>query len=314
MSEGNTSMSTPIETSSGVLAGLSNDLAAAVERGGRATVAVRARRNIAAGGIIWSQGVVVTADHVIEHEDDIAVILADGTEARATLAGRDAGTDIAVLRLQAQDLPTAEIGDSSALRVGHLALAVARPGGAGLAASIGIISAVGAGFRTWRGGQVDALIRADLTLYPGFSGGPLVDSAGKVAGMNTSGLSRGMPLTIPTATLTRVVETLLTRGRVSRGYIGAGLQPIKLSGDLATRLELSQQGGLIAVELAEDGPAAKGGLLLGDILVTLGGKAVDDTSDVQLFLDPSSVGKEVTARVIRGGQLHPITLTVGERK
>ena len=307
-------MSTPIETSSGVLAGLSNDLAAAVERAGKATVSVRARRNVAAGGIVWSQGVVVTADHVIEHEDDITVILADGTEARATLAGRDAGTDIAVLRVQAQDLPTAEIGDSSALRVGHLALAVARPGGAGLAASIGIISAVGAGFRTWRGGQVDALIRADLTLYPGFSGGPLVDGAGKVVGMNTSGLSRGLPLTIPTATLTRVVETLLTRGRVSRGYIGAGLQPIKLSGDLATKLELSQQGGLIVVELAEDGPAGKGGLLLGDILVTLGDKAVDDTSDVQLFLDPSSVGKEVTARVIRGGQLHTLTLTVGERK
>lgn len=307
-------MSTGNETTSGVLAGLSDDLAGAVERAGRAVVAVRARRNVAAGGIIWRQGVVVTADHVIEHEDDITVMLADGREVKGTLAGRDPGTDLAVLRVDATDLPTAEVGDSAALRAGHLVLAVARPGGSGLAASIGIVSAVGGSFRTWRGGQIDALIRADLTLYPGFSGGPLVDAAGRVVGLNTSGLSRGLPLALPTATITRVVDALLSGGRISRGYLGVGLQPVKLPADLAGKLSLTQQGGLMVVNVEEQGPAASGGVLLGDILVALGDKPLDDTSDVQLLLDPGSVGKQLAARVIRGGELRTLTITIGERK
>ena len=307
-------MSTSVQPGTGVLAGLSDDLANAVERAGRATVAVRARRNVAAGGVIWKSGVVITADHVIEQEDDITVILADGKEVKATLAGRDPGTDIAVLRLQNTDLPTAEVGDSAALRPGHLVLAVARPGGAGLAASVGIISAVGGGWRTFRGGQIDALIRADLTLYPGFSGGPLVDALGRVVGINTSGLSRGMPLTIPTITVTRVAEALLSTGHISRGYLGVGLQPVRLPADLTTRLELAQQGGLMVVSVEDNGPAASAGVLLGDILVAIGEKAVDDTSDVQLFLDPGSVGKPTTAKMIRGGALQTLTITVGERK
>ena len=307
-------MSTTTETTAGVLAGLSDDLANAVERAGKAIVAVQARRNVAAGGVIWSQGVVITADHVIEHEDDITVILPDGKEVKATLAGRDPGTDIAVLRIDAQDLPTAEVGDSAALRVGHLALAVARPGGQGLAASIGIVSAVGGSFRTWRGGQIDAMIRADLTLYPGFSGGPLVDAAGRVVGINTSGLSRGMPLAIPTGTVRRVTEALLSRGHISRGYIGVGLQPVKLPADLAGKLALTQQGGLMVVNVEENGPAATAGIMLGDILITLGEKAVDDTSDVQLLLDPGSVGTSMATRVVRGGELRTLTVTVGERK
>jgi S1-C subfamily serine protease len=241
------------------------------------------------------------------------VILADGKEVKATLAGRDPGTDLAVLRVASPDLPTAEIGDSAALRVGHLVLAVARPGG-GLSASIGIVSAVGGSFRTWRGGQIDTMIRADLTLYPGFSGGPLVDAAGRVVGVNTSGLSRGLPLAIPTATVKRVTEALLSTGRISRGYLGVGLQPVKLSADLAGKLALSQQGGLIVISVEDNGPAATGGVLLGDILVALGEKPVDDTSDVQLLLDPGSVGTQTTTRVIRGGELRTLTITIGERK
>jgi S1-C subfamily serine protease len=306
-------MSTPSDMSTNLLTSLSTDLSNAVAHAGTAVVAVRARRTIAAGGVIWQQGVVVTADHVIEHEDNIAVILPDGKEVQATLAGRDPGTDIAALRLTTPDLPVAEIGDSAALRVGHLILAVARPGGTGLAASIGIVSAIGGSFRTWRGGQVDTLIRTDLTLYPGFSGGPLVDAVGRVAGINTSGLSRGTPLALPTSTVQRVLEALLARGRVSRGYIGVGLQPVTLPSNLAGTLGLTQHSGLMVVTVEEKGPAAGAGILLGDILVGLGEKTVDDTSDVQLFLDPASVGTETTARVVRGGELRTIRLTIGER-
>src|SRR5260370_38275610 len=196
-------MSTQAETQPGVLAGISNEMADAVEKAGQSTVAVRARRHVAAGGVVWAQGIVVTADHVIENEEDITVILQNGQEVKATLAGRDSGTDLAVLRIDNKDAVPAQIGESAALRVGQLALAVARPGGKGLAASIGIVSAMSGSWRTWRGGTLDAMIRTDLTLYPGFSGGPLVDAAGRVVGINTSGLSRGHSLTMPTETSNR---------------------------------------------------------------------------------------------------------------
>jgi len=307
-------MSTETEGGTGTLAAVSNELASAVELAGKSIVAVRARRHVAAAGIVWAPGVVVTADHVIQQEEDITLVLPGGQEVKATLAGRDAGTDLAVLRVDHADLIPASIGDSAALRVGQLALAAARPGGDGLSASLGIISAIGGSWRTWKGGTVDARIRIDLTLYPGFSGGPLVDAAGRVVGLNTSGLSRGSALAIPTSTIARVSAALLARGRVSRGYLGVGLQPVRLPDDLARTLSLTQSGGLMLVSVEEKGPGASGGLLLGDILITLGEKTVEDTNHVQDQLGPESVGAGLTARVIRGGALHSVTLTVGERQ
>ncbi|HVA90320.1 MAG TPA: trypsin-like peptidase domain-containing protein [Chloroflexota bacterium] len=307
-------MGTDKEAGSGTLAAVSNELAGAVELAGKSIVAVRARRHVAAAGIVWGPGVVVTADHVIQHEEDITLVLPSGQEVKATLAGRDAGTDLAVLRVDHADLTPASIGDSAALRVGQLALAVGRPGGAGLSASLGIVSAISGSWRTWKGGTVDALIKVDLTLYPGFSGGPLVDATGRVVGLNTSGLSRGTALAIPTSTIARVSAALLARGRISRGYLGVGLQPVRLPEELARGLSLSQGGGLMLISVEEKGPGANGGLLLGDILITLGEKAVDDTNQVQDQLGPESVGVGIAARVIRGGALHAVTLTIGERQ
>ena len=307
-------MSEQTEAQSGVLAGVSDELANAVERAGQSTVAVRARRHVAAGGVLWAPGVVVTADHVVENDEDIKIVLPSGEEVRATLAGRDGGTDLAVLRIDNTTATPAQIADSTALRVGQLALAVARPGGEGLAASIGIISAIGGSWRTWRGGTIDALIRTDLTLYPGFSGGPLVDVQGRVAGINTSGLSRGHSLIIPTQTIKRVAEALLARGRVSRGYLGVGLQPVQLPADLAQKLGLQQPSGVILVTVDAGGPAATAGLMLGDIIVALEGKATADTDDVQAHLGTDSVGKALSASLIRGGELKTLPITVRERQ
>ena len=307
-------MSTQAEGQPGVLAGISDELANAVERAGRSTVAVRARRHVAAGGVLWAPGVIVTADHVVENEEDIKVVLPSGEEVRATLAGRDGGTDIAVLRIDNTTTTPAEIAESTALRVGQLALAVARPGGEGLAASIGIISAIGGSWRTWRGGTIDALVRTDLTLYPGFSGGPLVDVQGRVAGINTSGLSRGHSLIVPSQTIKRVSEALLSRGHVSRGYLGVGLQPVQLPSDLVQRLGLQQTSGAILVTVDAGGPAATAGFMLGDILVTLSDHPTTDTEDVQAQLGSDSVGTTLQARLIRGGELKTLPVTVGERK
>jgi S1-C subfamily serine protease len=307
-------MSSETTAQSSILTGISDELANAVERAGSATVAVRARRYVAAAGVIWAPGVIVTAEHVVEQDEEIMVVLPSGQDVKATLAGRDAGTDLAVLRFAGADAAPAQLGDSGALRVGGIVLAVARPGGAGVAATMGIVSALGGAWRTWRGGSMDALIRVDLTLYPGFSGGPLVDSQGSVVGINTSGLSRGHALTIPTQTIRRVTEAILAQGHVSRGYLGVGMQPVELPADLAAKLALTQPRGLMLVSVEEKGPAAKAGLLLGDILIQLDQRDVTDTGDVQALLGSDSVGKILAARVIRGGALTTVSVTVGDRQ
>lgn len=295
------------------LLGLSNSLADAVERAGRSLVGVDARQHTPATGIYWQDGVIVAAEHTIEREGDITVILPDGTKTKATLAGSDSGTDIAVLRAEGVSLPTAEPADSSSLKVGHIVLAVARPGDIGLSATMGAVSAIGGAWRTWSGGNIDTFIRPDLTLYPGFSGGPLVDTEGRVVGLNTSGLSRSMPLAIPVSTVQRVVDGLLSKGRISRGYLGLGMQPVRLPEALTQQLGLSSRSGLIVVSIESNGPAESAGLFVGDVIVALGGKPVSDPRDVQGVLDPDSVGKPLTATVVRGGERRDVDITVGER-
>jgi len=296
------------------LRSLSNDLAGAVERAGAATVAVNARNRVASTGVHWRQGIIVTADHTIERDENITVTFADGTIAEATLAGRDPNTDIAVLRLTAEaNAAVAQIGDAESLKVGHLALALGRTGNSGIAASLGAISAVGGAWNTGRGGQIDQFIRADVTYYPGFSGGPLVDAAGQIVGINTSGLSRSMGLTIPVATVNRVVDALLTKGRIARGYLGVSLQPVRLPDALKTALGSDASVGLIAVSVEDGGPAAQAGMMIGDILVALGGQNMEDTETVQGLLSPDKVGTQVAARVARGGAPVDFTITVGER-
>ena len=297
----------------GVLLGLSNDLAGAVERAGRATVAVNARQRVPSSGVQWRQGIVVTADHTVERDEDITITLSDGRTAPATLAGRDPGTDLAVLKVQGVEWPVAEIGDAAALKVGHVVLAVARPGERGLSASVGVISYLGEAWRTWRGGQIDRFVRPDLTLYPGFSGGPLADAQGRVIGLNTSGLSRGGALAIPASTVNRVTDQLVATGRIARGYLGIGMQPVTVPDALKSKLGLPTSGGLVVVSVQPGGPAEKAGALIGDILVALDGKPMADTDDVQAMLDPERVGKSIAATVIRGGEVATLTVTVGER-
>lgn len=294
------------------LLGLSNSLADAVENAGKSLVGVNARRHSPSTGIHWRSGVIVTADHTLERDEGITITLPDGSRKDATIAGRDAGTDLAVLKADGVDLPAAEIGDASSLRVGHIVIAVARPG-EGLSASWGTVSALSGAWRTWAGGQIDQLIRPDLTLYPGFSGGPLVDGQGRVVGINTSGLSRALALAIPASTVNRVVDQLLTRGRIARGYLGVSLQPVRLPDNLTQSLGLSGNGALIVVSLENGGPAEKAGLLVGDIIVALDGNSVSDPRDIQSVLGGESVGKTISARLVRGGAPTELQLTVGER-
>jgi S1-C subfamily serine protease len=307
-------METFSSEASGALLALSNDLAGAIERAGRVVVGVNARPRVPSSGVHWRQGVIVTADHTIKREEDITVALPDGRSVTATLAGRDASTDLAVLKVPEGACPTAEIGDSSGLKVGHLVVAVARPGerGRSLSASMGVVSAVGGAWRTWSGGQIDQFVRLDLTLYTGFSGGPLVDAQGLIVGVNTSG-PRNMVLAVPTSTVNRVVDQLLDKGRIARGYLGLGMQPVRLPDTMRNALKLSGHGAIIIVAVQPDSPAERVGVLIGDVLVALDGKPVSDTSDVLAMLGPERVGGEVRASIIRGGILSERLIPVGER-
>ena len=291
------------------LLSLSNELAGAVERIAPSIVAVNARRRLPSTGIHWRPGFVVTAEHTVRAEDGLTVETPDGRSHPATLIGRDAGTDLAVLKTSDLDGPPAPRGDDGALRVGHMVLAL----GYGPRASWGVISALGPRWRTWRGGEIDRLVRLDLVLYPGFSGGPLVDAAGHVVGVNTSALARDSRLAVPVTTVGRVVDELLRQGHVSRGYLGIGMQPVRLPDGLRAALGLPGDGGLIVVTVEPDGPAARAGLLLGDVLVALDGVPTADLDDVQGRLGGDRIGTTATALVVRAGARAEVRVTVGER-
>ncbi len=285
------------------LVSLSNELAGAVEQAGRTVVAVNARPRFGSSGVLWRPGIVVTAEHTIRRRDEIGITLPDGRTTSATLAGRDPGTDLAVLKLAENGAPTATFTEDK-LKPGQVVLAIGRSPDSGVNATMGIMSAVSGPWRSWRGGQIDQYLRLDLTLYPASSGGAVVDTAGRVLGIATSALSRIAGLTVPNSTVNRVVDELLRTGHVSRGYLGLGLHPVALP-DGTT--------GLIVLSSEQDGPAGRAGVLIGDVLVALAGKSVSDTDDIQTALDGNTVGKPVTARIVRGGQVIEVNITVGER-
>ncbi len=284
------------------LAALSNELAAAVERAGKSVAAVHARPRFSSSGVFWKPGIIVTAEHGIRREEDIRVTLPDGKSVTAELIGSDPGSDLAVLKVEAEGVPVKASREAPV--PGNVTLAIGRSEDSGVNATMGIISAVGPAWRTWRGGRLDSYIRLDLTLYPGSTGGLVVNVAGDALGIATPALSRIAGVAIPAPNIDRAVEEILKRGRVARGYLGVGLQPVELS---------DHHKGLIVLSLESGGPAAKAGILIGDILVSLGGKSVEDTEDIQTALDGHAVGTAIEAEISRGGESRAISVTIGER-
>jgi S1-C subfamily serine protease len=285
------------------LTALSTELADVVGKVGKSVVAVDGRPRYGSSGVLWRPGIVVTAEHTIRREEEIAVTLPDGATVPATVAGSDPGTDIAVLKVDghAGDAPVMAAGDPVP---GNLALSIGRSPDSGVNATMGIVSAVSGSWRTWRGGRLDRYIRLDLTLYPASSGGLVVNTKGEAIGIATSALSRIAGLAIPASTVDRVVEEILSRGHVARGYLGVGLQPVELP---------DHQKGLIVLSLEPDGPAAKAGVLIGDVLVSLSGAEVSDTDDIQSVLERQAVGQTIAAGLVRGGTAVTIGIVIGER-
>jgi S1-C subfamily serine protease len=296
------------------LSTFSNQLADAVQVAAAWTVRVHARRGYPASGIVLAPDLVLTADHVVDpsREDSIRIGVPSGSESSATVVGRDPATDLAVLRVASGGL-TAASAASGDPRTGALALVVARPG-SDVNASLGLITGLAGPARTRRGGMLERFIQVDAVLYPGFSGGPLVDAEGKVLGMITSGLGFGGPgVAIPWTLASQIAETIGTHGKVPRGYLGVGSQPVTLS-PAAKEVAGGQERGLLVVQVAEGGPAAAAGFLQGDILVRLDGSNVSSADELQSMLGPNRVGSTVTASVVRGGELKDLTVTVGTRE
>src|SRR5215211_6171923 len=256
----------------------SQGLSAAVEKAGASTILVDARKRYPASGIAYAEDLVLTADHVVTREEDIKVLLPDGRSVAATIAGRDPGSDLAVLRLAEKALSPAKTSED--VKVGQLVLALGRPGNDGMQASWGIVTAISGPARTFRGGMLDEYIRSETTPYPGFSGGPLVNTEGEVLGLNTSGLTRGSSLTIPVKVAWRIAEALATHGSVKRGYLGVRTQPVEIPESARQAFQREQTHGLLVLWLEESGPAANGGLLVGDILVGVNGQTVGDPDDL----------------------------------
>lgn len=296
-----------------MLKNFSEALGSTVETVGQSVVQVNARRRLPASGIVWSaDGVIVTAHHVVQRDDNITVGLADGQSVAATLVGRDPTTDVAVLRVTGLALtpPTWAAFTGQEVKVGHLALALGRPGQT-VQATLGIVSALGESWRTPAGGQVDHYLQSDVVMYPGFSGGPLVSATGEVLGISSSALLRGVSLAVPTPTVRRVVETLLSHGKVRRGYLGVSTQPVRLPAALQT--EVGQETGLLLVAVEPDSPAEQAGLLLGDTIVALDGHAVRQHDDLLTSLGADRVGATVSVKIVRSGQVQTVSIVVGER-
>jgi S1-C subfamily serine protease len=298
--------------SQNVLVELSDALADAAEKAGKATVLVNARRRMPASGIIYASDLVLTADHVVEREEGIKVILSDGAELSARIAGRDAGTDLAVLKLERAGGAVAEAMKSPA-RLGQIALALGRPSPDGIEASLGTVSAIGGPIRTGRGGMLERYLRTDSISYPGFSGGPLVAADGTILGLNTSGLANGAAVTVPADIAWRIADTLVQHGRIRRGYLGIRSQAVDLPDTSKKALKREQAAGLLIMGIEKDSPAAKGGLIVGDILVGVAGEPILHHDELFARLNGEVVGKSTPIDILRGGQPQTLNVLIGEK-
>jgi S1-C subfamily serine protease len=261
---------------------------------------------------VWRDGVVVSASHTVRRDDEIPVTLPNGESAVGKVAGRDSATDLIALRVQGTKSFVAPKADVASLRVGSLVLAVGRPG-SNVSASFGIVSAVGEGWRTWQGARIDRVLRLDLSVYDGFSGGPLIDHSGGVLGLNNSALARGTPLALPAAAVDRVLDELLERGHVRRPFIGVAVQPVALSASVVKQHSLNGDTGLLIVSIADASPAEKSGMLLGDVLLEASGNALSGPDDLLDAL--SSVAKDgaLTLKFLRGGSVKTASITPADR-
>jgi S1-C subfamily serine protease len=291
----------------GALSDLSADIAAIVDRLGPSVVSVEARRDRPATGTVWEAGLVLTADHVIEDEANIVVGQAS---LKASIAGRDPGSDLALLKVDQLDAPPAPRRRRDRVRPGEIVLAIGHAGERRV--TLGVVSGFSGQFRSWRGGETQALIQTTAELLPGFSGGPLLDAEGRVIGVNSWHFGRGVSRALPTEVVEGVVSSLRTHGRIRRPYLGVGAQPVRLPEGLAS--QVGQETGMLVVTAEAGGPAASAGVLQGDTIVRLDDQPVRQLEELFGWLRGLEVGSKHRLQVVRAGQLTELDVTLGERE
>jgi S1-C subfamily serine protease len=299
------------------LIALSNALAQATDRAAASAVAVHTEARGSASGIVWRPGIIVTSENALRRDEEIHVTLPDGRVVSASLAGRDPSTDLAVLKCDdtsaASAIPVAQQGDPASLKPGSLILAVGRTRASGPVAALGVVSLVAAERRTWNGSSLSPYIRLDVSLQPTAIGGAVVDAHGRTVGIVSPHFARFGAAVIPATIVNAVVDTLLQKGRIPRGYLGVGLQPVRLPEALRQSLHHDHKTAAIVLEVEPDGPAHKAGIVIGDIFVSLSGKPVTRLEDVHSQLEAGAIGKSLPLRFVRGGAIQEASVVVGER-
>jgi S1-C subfamily serine protease len=292
---------------------ISNALAEATEKAAAHTVAVHAEPRGPSSGVIWRPGLIVMAEHALRRDEEIQVTLPDGKVAEAKLLGRDPSTDVALLKCEAASGAPGTFADAAGIKPGQLALVVGRTRVSGPVAALGCVSLVTGERRIWGGAAIAPYVRLDVALQRTAVGGAVVEASGKIAGMATPKFAPGGALALPAATINRVVDALLAKGHIPRGYLGVGLQPIRLPENLREALQRKEKTAAIVLEVEPNGPAHKAGVLIGDILIGINGKPVMRLEDVHAHLHGEQIGKALSAEFLRGGERRETSLVVGER-
>jgi S1-C subfamily serine protease len=292
---------------------LSNTLAQATEDAAANVVAVHAESRGSASGVVWRNGIIVTAEHSLRRDEEIQVTLPDARVVTATLVGRDPSTDLAVLKCAEASNAVPTFGDASALKPGSLTLVVGRTRVSGPVAALGVVSLVAPERRTWTGAALAPYIRLDVALQPTAVGGAVVSAQGRIVGIATPRFARFGAIAIPAPAIDRVIDTLLKKGHIPQAYLGVGLQPVRLPETLRQSLQRSEKTAAIVLEVEPESPAHKAGIVIGDILVALAGHPVARLEDVHSQLRGEAIGKPVTLKFVRGGAPQEVSIVVGER-
>jgi S1-C subfamily serine protease len=292
---------------------LSNALAQATERAASSAVAVHTESRGSASGIIWRAGIIVTAEHALRRDEEIQLTLPDSRVVAATLIGRDPSTDLAVLKCPDASADVAALGDVAALKPGSLTLVVGRTRASGPVAALGVVSLIVPERRTWTGAALAPYIRLDVGLQPTAIGGAVVDAQGRVVGMATPRFARFGAIAIPAPAVDRVIDTLLKKGHIPQGYLGVGLQPVRLPDALRQSLQRQEKTAAIVLEVEPESPAHKAGIVIGDILIALAGHPVARLEDVHSQLHGEAIGKPLALKFVRGGTSQEVNIVVSER-
>lgn len=295
------------------LVALSNALAESTDRAAASAVAVHTETRSSSSGVVWRPGVVVTAEHALRRDEEIQLTLPDGRVVAATLAGRDPSTDIAVLKCAEAATAIGEFGDVTSLKPGSLTLVVGRTRASGPVAGLAVVSLVAAERHAWPGGSLAPYVRLDIGLQPTAAGGVVVDAHARAVGMATPRFARFGAIAIPAPTVNRVMDILLEKGRIPRGYLGVGLQSVRLPDTLRQSLQRTDKGAAIVIDVEPNGPAHKTGIVIGDILVSLAGRPVTRLDDIYSQLNAEVIAKPLNLKFIRGGAIQEASIVVGER-